>query len=756
MAAHDSFAQLGSEVFPAFASSFLPSSSPFFPFGAFPPSSLSGDSSKKEILVVHSPRELLAYRQSRPRFPLSLSCETCKASAARDPPPGGVAAEPSGGVSSSAPACQCASAFERLPAACLSRRRRISVVPTMGGLHDGHLSIIRSAACLGDEVWVSVFLNPLQFQSPTDFYTYPASIDDDMRVLAKAAVDLVFIPSPASLYPLDVKDTFSVQPALCKDPSVAPPVGAKQDEKSEMAPESPAQNGGEAAWKPPQRLFRMRVDFEDVERVEGEGRRRPGFFKGIGTVVSQLFTLIRPTYAHFGLKDFQQVACIKRLLCGLGLDTRLLAHSTWRDPDGMSTASRNNRLSPEERAHTQKTFRLLKHLEDVFQKGERNVGKLLQAANDFSQKEKLHLYYATLDRFEDAEPVVFRHTGGAAKTLSEFRDMEAATGRLEKRQRLEDAGDAADVHSDAGGPQNATAASGLSPSSAAYDSSADMCLSDAGRYCMTVAVRGNPLTTIVDNVVLVPGCRNDLLPQPFNAPWDRHCVDAKYRCFPSFLLLSSLGFHLRRLTVSDLAAIHEVEKADARLARKNDATNGGSETVNGDAAPAYAWMDEATLSRQSADNTWALGLFKWRLGTFRSTALPTASAHISQENEESLVGYVWADADASRETPASSEAESTAWRLRRVFIARAHRRRTIGTHLIKAFLATLCSEKRKTGRIASKDLETDPMPLWLVPAAAECGFSVTDAPAGDSKDPLCRMRVSLDGWFRHFVENLDL
>ncbi|KFG56945.1 pantoate-beta-alanine ligase, partial [Toxoplasma gondii RUB] len=195
METRHSLAQLGQETFPAFSAAFLPSSSPFFPFRAAAPATR-----KRDILVVHSPQELVAYRNARPRVQLpTLSL------GAQEPNGGGPAsADATSSPGRSAATSPNASLLSpSSPLAFSSRRRRISLVPTMGGLHEGHLHLIRGAACTGDEVWVTIFVNALQFHSAKDFLTYPASIDDDMKLLSQVRVDLVFIPSHSSLYPLD-------------------------------------------------------------------------------------------------------------------------------------------------------------------------------------------------------------------------------------------------------------------------------------------------------------------------------------------------------------------------------------------------------------------------------------------------------------------------------------------------------------------------------------------------------------------------
>lgn len=173
------------------------------------------------------------------------------------------------------------------------------------------MHLVRSASRIADEVWVTIFLNSFQFQSPEDFYSYPASVDDDLKVLStEPSVRVVFIPSHQSLYPLDAGHTFALghsswvqggrvpdRPgeekskraenntngchAAClegKEVEDTKPTNEKSVNCDETSHETSTTTSGRSQTT--QRLFRMRVDFEDVEEVEGEGRRRPGFFRG--------------------------------------------------------------------------------------------------------------------------------------------------------------------------------------------------------------------------------------------------------------------------------------------------------------------------------------------------------------------------------------------------------------------------------------------------------------------------------------------
>jgi pantoate--beta-alanine ligase len=175
---------------------------------------------------------------------------------------------------------------------------RLALVPTMGALHDGHLALVRRATELADHVVVSIFVNPLQFDVTADFQHYPRPIDADLAACAAAGVDAVYAPTAASMYP----------------------------------------NGFDTAVLP-------------GGLAEGfEGAHRPGHFQGVTTVVTKLFTAVRPDAAVFGQKDAQQLAIVRRMTADLDLGVAIDALPTVREPDGLAMSSRNRRLSPADRA----------------------------------------------------------------------------------------------------------------------------------------------------------------------------------------------------------------------------------------------------------------------------------------------------------------------------------------------------------------------------------------------------------------------
>ena len=175
----------------------------------------------------------------------------------------------------------------------------IAYVPTMGNLHEGHLSLVEIAQKKASRVVVSIYVNPLQFSPDEDFASYPRTLEDDLNKLAALGVDLIFIPDDSMIYP-----------------------------------------DGEQ-----QSTF---VEVPDLSHII-EGEFRPGFFKGIATVVLKLFNMVQPDIAVFGEKDFQQLLIIRQMVNDLNLPIEIIGGETKREADGLAKSSRNNYLSTAER-----------------------------------------------------------------------------------------------------------------------------------------------------------------------------------------------------------------------------------------------------------------------------------------------------------------------------------------------------------------------------------------------------------------------
>jgi pantoate--beta-alanine ligase len=173
----------------------------------------------------------------------------------------------------------------------------IALVPTMGALHEGHLSLVRLARRRAPFVVVSVFVNPLQFAPNEDFSRYPRREDEDARLLAREGVDVLYRPDAGAFYPTDFSTSVEV----------------------------------------------------GVVTEGGEGAKRPGHFRGVATVVTKLFLQVLPDVAVFGRKDLQQVAAVRRLVRDLDFPIQLVVGETVREPDGLALSSRNAYLSPDDR-----------------------------------------------------------------------------------------------------------------------------------------------------------------------------------------------------------------------------------------------------------------------------------------------------------------------------------------------------------------------------------------------------------------------
>ena len=200
----------------------------------------------------------------------------------------------------------------------------VGFIPTMGYLHDGHLSLVRRARAECSSVVASVFVNPSQFAPSEDLADYPRDLDRDVNLLGEAGTDLVLAPPVEALYP-----------------------------------------EGFDAWVTVERL---------TERLEGASR--PTHFRGVATIVAKLFNLVRPERAYFGQKDGQQALVVRRLIRDLDFDIGLVVCPTVREPDGLAMSSRNAYLAQEERKSATILYRALQHAEALYANGERSASRL--------------------------------------------------------------------------------------------------------------------------------------------------------------------------------------------------------------------------------------------------------------------------------------------------------------------------------------------------------------------------------------------
>ncbi|HET7439895.1 MAG TPA: pantoate--beta-alanine ligase [Terriglobales bacterium] len=242
-------------------------------------------------------------------------------------------------------------AMEDTRAASRSARqsgKRVGLVPTMGALHEGHLSLVRAAKAQCDVVAVSIFVNPTQFGPQEDLAKYPRSFERDVALLEKEGVDLVFAPSVEEMYP-------------------------------ERA-----------------------VTWVTVEGMSDKlcGRSRPGHFRGVTTVVAKLFHIVEPDKAFFGQKDAAQAAIIRRMVRDLNFPVEIVICPIVREPDGLAMSSRNVYLDSQQRRSALILYRSLQRVEELFRNGERDSAKLIAAAKEVFEQEPS----VRLDYFEIVNP----------------------------------------------------------------------------------------------------------------------------------------------------------------------------------------------------------------------------------------------------------------------------------------------------------------------------------------------------------------
>ncbi len=226
--------------------------------------------------------------------------------------------------------------------------KKLGLVPTMGALHEGHLSLVRASKSRCEVTVVSIFVNPLQFGPSEDFARYPRTPELDAALLESVGVDLLFVPGVEEMYP-----------------------------------------GGEKTY----------VVVEDIsDRLDGVSR--PGHFRGVATVVAKLFGIVRPDYALFGQKDAAQVAVLRRMVIDLNLDVELVVCPIVREKDGLAMSSRNAYLRAEQRQQALVLYRSLMYVKAAVDSGERDTGRLIEMGKQMIAGEP----GARLDYFAIVDP----------------------------------------------------------------------------------------------------------------------------------------------------------------------------------------------------------------------------------------------------------------------------------------------------------------------------------------------------------------
>ena len=261
--------------------------------------------------------------------------------------------------------------------------RRVALVPTMGALHAGHVALCELARRRADRVWVSVFVNPTQFDDPADLARYPRDLPGDLERCRRAGVDLVFAPPAAELYP-----------------------------------------PGAQTW----------VEVGELSRGLC-GASRPGHFRGVATVVAKLLLAAKPHVAVFGEKDFQQLAVVRRLARDLCLDVEILGAPIVREADGLALSSRNARLDPRARREARCLARALDAAERAVAAGERSADRLLAlVARELRAAPGAELDYAELRDPATLAPAADPLAGPALLALAvRFRTPDAAVRLIDNR-----------------------------------------------------------------------------------------------------------------------------------------------------------------------------------------------------------------------------------------------------------------------------------------------------------------------------------
>ena len=232
--------------------------------------------------------------------------------------------------------------------------RTVGLVPTMGALHEGHLSLVREARRMCDVVVVSVFVNPTQFGPGEDFEHYPRDLTKDTALLTDYNVDYIFAPTVEEMYP---------------------------------------------------KGFSTYVNVEGLSE-QLEGASRPGHFRGVATVVTILLNTVRPDFAFFGQKDAQQALVIRRLVKDLAFDTEIVILPIVREDSGLAISSRNLYLSPDEQGSAAVIHRALVQAKSTFKEGERSAARIADVVRSMIEKEpRARLDYVSVTDAESLEPV---------------------------------------------------------------------------------------------------------------------------------------------------------------------------------------------------------------------------------------------------------------------------------------------------------------------------------------------------------------
>ncbi|MBO8160201.1 MAG: pantoate--beta-alanine ligase [Thermosipho sp. (in: Bacteria)] len=235
----------------------------------------------------------------------------------------------------------------------LYNNKSVGFVPTMGYLHEGHLSLVKKARSENDVVVVSIFVNPVQFGPNEDYNSYPRDLNRDINLLKDLDVDYVFIPEVEEMYPEDYStyvEEIELSKFLC-------------------------------------------------------GKSRPGHFKGVCTVVTKLFNIVKPTRAYFGQKDAQQFRVLKRMVRDLNMDVEMVELPIVREKDGLAMSSRNTYLTPEERKEATRLYKALQEVKKLIENGEKDVSVIKKKMKEILTHPLLKIDYIEFVDEENLKPV---------------------------------------------------------------------------------------------------------------------------------------------------------------------------------------------------------------------------------------------------------------------------------------------------------------------------------------------------------------
>lgn len=234
-----------------------------------------------------------------------------------------------------------------------SANKTIGLVPTMGALHQGHISLVRESLIANNVTIVTIFVNPIQFNNPEDFEKYPNSIQDDLDLLEDLGVDYVFMPAVSEMY--------------AEDPII-------------------------------------NLSFGHLEKVM-EGKHRPGHFSGVAIIVAKLFNILAPDRAYFGQKDLQQLKIIEQMVSDLSMDVDLIMMPIIREKNGLAMSSRNRRLSRQGQEIASQISSSLIMAHDILIKGGENSEAVLSAKVYLEQYQEINTEYLELVSYKDLRPV---------------------------------------------------------------------------------------------------------------------------------------------------------------------------------------------------------------------------------------------------------------------------------------------------------------------------------------------------------------